>query len=171
MLIKNCANCLVLALSYPVIWGAQLCYAEESDWNIKTGVGDATIKHHLFNSKDESMHDALGDKFTRHVGPFGSSDTSINVFGNHIEKKHHLIGGTEVQATSIFGDKIESKKTLLGLGRRENTIDLKGVSSVIESVFGGGNPMENLSDKKFLPQKSLPAQVNEPKTGFTDGNN
>jgi hypothetical protein len=135
-----CINSLSIVLVVVVFCQCRWALADGSNVNVETGWAEANITHHLFGGKDEELSDRVGDKYSRHVGLLGNSDTTVNVLGNHIEKKHHLIGGDEIQGTSILGDKIESKRTLLGFGRRETTVDLRGVSSLVNSLF---------SDKSF----------------------
>jgi hypothetical protein len=104
--------------------------------DIKSGFGEELyVKHGLLGTKDTEMKDRLGDSFKDKHGIL-SSDHDLNVLGNSYSKHHGLLSGNSVEMRSILGDRIESKKTFFGLGPRKTTVDLSGVSSIVQQIAG-----------------------------------
>lgn len=108
------------------------------NWNISDGYGDGFVVHHsLFNlSEQRGVQDRLGDKYIKSHGIFSNS-TQANFLGNKYERKHGLIGGTQVGMQDMMGDRISSHKTLFGLGRRQTNVNLSGMGGIVQSFIGG----------------------------------
>jgi len=104
--------------------------------DIRSGFGEEImVRHGLFGTEETMAKDRLGDGYIKKHGLFGTGETGVNVFGNSYVKHKGLLGGTQVEASSIFGDRIESKKGFLGLGRRQTSVDLGGVGTVVQGLF------------------------------------
>jgi hypothetical protein len=117
-----------------------LSSAASAHWGkttITDGNGDGVqIQHHLLGQKDIRAQDMLGDGFVYKRGLFGMNKTEgASVLGNGIKIHHGLISGTSIEAQSMFGDKYDSHK-VFGIGPRNTTVNLHGVTSVASSIFG-----------------------------------
>lgn len=140
------------------------------NWNIRTGFGDEIVVHHgLFGTKETLVKDRLGDGYIKKHGWFGTKETGVNLLGNSYDKEKGLLGGTQVEASSIFGDRIESKKSFLGLGRRQTNVDLSGVGSLVQGLvasqshhfISSGMPMgqPGMMPDAFPPGMPVPGGV------------
>lgn len=109
-----------------------------ANYNITDGYGDGFAIHHgLFGlTSQKGVQDRLGDRFVKEKGLFSNS-TDVNFLGNKYQRKHGLIGGTQVGVGDMFGDSISSRKTWFGLGRRQTNVNLSGVGGLVQSFIGG----------------------------------
>jgi hypothetical protein len=130
--------------------------------DIRTGFGEEIyVKHGLLGNEETAARDRLGDQYVNKKGILGGEDKAVNVFGNRYVKHRGAfgLGGTTVQASSILGDKIYSKKGFLGLGPRQTTVDLSGVSSVAQQLIGKLHPhpaMMMAPDGTMVPPGAMP---------------
>lgn len=108
------------------------------NYNITDGYGDGFVIHHgLFGlTEQKGVQDRLGDHYVKEKGLF-SNKTDVNFLGNKYQRKHGLIGGTQVGMADMFGDSIQSRKTWFGLGRRQTNVNLSGVGGLVQSFVGG----------------------------------
>jgi hypothetical protein len=131
---------LKIALTLAAVVSLQSAASARSgaNWNITDGYGDGFVVHHgLFNlTEQKGVQDRLGDHYVKERGLF-SNGTSANFLGNKYERKHGLIGGTQVGMGDMLGDSISSHKTWLGLGRRQTNVNLSGVGGIMQSFVGG----------------------------------
>lgn len=131
---------LKIALGLTAMFALQSAALARSggNWNITDGYGDGFVIHHgLFNMNEQKgVQDRLGDKYVKSRGLFSNS-TEANFLGNKYERKHGLIGGTQMAAQDMMGDSIESRKTWFGLGRRQTNVNLSGVGGIVQGFIGG----------------------------------
>ncbi|MBS2002188.1 MAG: hypothetical protein U0103_00575 [Candidatus Obscuribacterales bacterium] len=108
------------------------------NYNITDGYGDGFVIHHgLFGlTEQKGVQDRLGDHYVKEKGLF-SNKTDVNFLGNKYQRKHGLIGGTQVGMADMLGDSIQSRKTWFGLGRRQTNVNLSGVGGIVQSFVGG----------------------------------
>jgi hypothetical protein len=109
-----------------------------NNFNITDGYGDGFAIHHgLFGlTEQKGIQDRLGDHYVKEHGLF-SKQTDVNFLGNKYQKKHGLIGGTQIGMGDMMGDSISSRKTLFGLGRRQTNVNLSGIGGIVQSFIGG----------------------------------
>jgi len=139
-------------LGFALIITGQPGLARSQDLVITDGKGEQiSIKNGWFGRKQVKVEDRLGNKFENKKGWFGSKDQEVNLLGNQIKRKKGWFGGSSIEGNSILGDKISTKKTLLG--RRQTTVDVSGVSSAIEQLFGK-SPTTN-----YFPDAVKPAPL------------
>ena len=132
------------------------------------GSGDGVkYKHSLLGQRSLEAEDKLGDSYMRKRGLMGvNRETEASVLGNGFDVKHGLVSGRSIKAGDIFGDSIKSKKTFFGLGPRNTTIDLHGMSNIMQGVmqksassgFGGGMPAKGTAANNALPEARPPEQ-------------
>ncbi len=108
------------------------------NYNITDGYGDGFVIHHGWFglTEQKGVQDRLGDHYVKEKGLFSNS-TDINFLGNKYQRKHGLIGGTQVGMGDMLGDSIQSRKTWFGLGRRQTNVNLSGVGGLVQSFIGG----------------------------------
>ncbi len=108
------------------------------NYNITDGYGDGFAVHHgLFGlTEQKGVQDRLGNHYVKENGLF-SNGTDVNFLGNKYQRKHGLIGGTQVGVSDMLGDSIQSHKTWFGLGRRQTNVNLSGVGGIVQSFIGG----------------------------------
>ncbi|HEY9776894.1 MAG TPA: hypothetical protein V6C81_24230 [Planktothrix sp.] len=133
----------VLLSTIVMIGSAAAALAHDDDrpgsLDIRSGYGEEIyLKHGLLGNKETAVKDRLGDEYVNKKGILGGEDKSVNVFGNGYEKHRGIfgLGGTKVEAQTMLGDKMYSHKTFFGLGPRQTTVDLSGVSSVAQGLIG-----------------------------------
>ncbi|MBS1957002.1 MAG: hypothetical protein JST89_22625 [Cyanobacteria bacterium SZAS-4] len=117
---------------------AALARGGGGNYNITDGYGDGFAIHHgLFGlTSQKGVQDRLGNHYVKENGLF-SNQTDVNFLGNKYQRKHGLIGGTQVGMSDMLGDSIQSKKTWFGLGRRQTNVNLSGVGGIVQSFIGG----------------------------------
>lgn len=108
------------------------------NYNITDGYGDGFAIHHgLFGlTEQKGVQDRLGNHYVKENGLF-SNGTDVNFLGNKYQRKHGLIGGTQVGLSDMLGDSVQSHKTWFGLGRRQTNVNLSGVGGIVQSFIGG----------------------------------
>ncbi len=108
------------------------------NYNITDGYGDGFAIHHgLFGlTSQKGVQDRLGNHYVKENGLF-SNKTDVNFLGNKYQRKHGLVGGTQVGVSDMLGDSIQSRKTWFGLGRRQTNVNLSGVGGIVQSFIGG----------------------------------
>ena len=114
------------------------------------GAGEGVkYKHTLFGQKSMEAEDRLGDSYVHKRGLLGvNRETGASVLGNGFDVKHGLLSGKTYKAGDILGDSFKSKKMFFGLGPRNTTVDLHGMSGLVHGImhrsdtpmqaFGGG---------------------------------
>ncbi|MBI4532793.1 MAG: hypothetical protein HY711_02510 [Candidatus Melainabacteria bacterium] len=136
------------------------CYANH-DVSIKDGFGEEiSVKKDNLGQKKTVVKDRLGDNFEQKTSSFGTKETQVNVLGNTLQRKEGWFGSSDLEATSIFGDKIISKKDKLG--RRKVTVDLSGISAVLNSLFADKAPESSATPNTGSPSQSPQASNDSP---------
>lgn len=118
---------LFAALAFATIGSAE---AQGNNVTVKSGGGETLeMKSGWFGRDSIKVQDRFGNKLENSKG-WLSRKKEVKVLGNSLEEKKGLFGQKSYKATSILGDKIETKRSWFGLGPRQTTVDLSGVSSV-----------------------------------------
>jgi hypothetical protein len=114
--------------------------ARGNDLIITDGQGEGVqIKHGWFGKKQVLVKDRLGNGYASKRGWFGTSESEANVMGNTFRKKKGLLGGSQIEGSTILGDRISTKKGIFG--RSTTTIDASGVSRLIKGLLNDDKPV------------------------------
>jgi hypothetical protein len=111
--------------------------ARGNDLTVKDGFGEEVkVTNGFFGHKTRVVKDRLGDGYAQKKGWFGSEEQDANVLGNSFKRKKGILGGSDLEGSTIFGDKVVTKKGIFG--RRKTEVDVSGSASAIKALFNKG---------------------------------
>jgi hypothetical protein len=133
-------------------------FAWPSSVTVTSGEGDqVTYKRGLLGNKRTLVQDRLGDKIEAKRGLFGiTKDSEVGILGNGAKFHKGLLGSSDMDAYTMLGDSVKYHKNILGW--RKTSVNLHGVSSLIDQIAGRPSPTES-GASSFSPLHSgVPAE-------------